>query len=148
MTDRPIFTGANLYYVKLNEDMISYKGEIVKVPLTEESFGKREDDPQRSTLYEEGPWLYKRNDLYYLFWPGGPLPEHIGYSTVIARGPWKYGRGDAGSGKGIYQPSGVIDFRGKPTSSITTVPYREVADLPALWPWKNSNSIPMDPSRN
>ena len=34
----------NLYYVKLNEDMISYSGDIVRVPLVAESFGKREGD--------------------------------------------------------------------------------------------------------
>ena len=56
----------NCYYVKLNEDMISYKGDIVSVPMTVESFGKREGNPERATLYEEGPWLYKRNGLYYL----------------------------------------------------------------------------------
>ena len=105
----------NLYYVKLNDNMISYDGEVVKVPLTEESFGKREGDANRSTLYEEGPWLYKRKEIYYLFWPGGPLPEHIGYSTAkSAEGPWKYG--------GVVMPTqgsaftnhpGVIDFRGK-----------------------------------
>lgn len=104
----------NLYYVKLNEDMISYEGDVVRVPMTVESFGKRDDDSERETLYEEGPWLYKRNDIYYLFWPGGPLPEHIGYSTSDSpTGPWKYG--------GVVMPAqggsftihpGVVDFRG------------------------------------
>src|SRR5690606_10245834 len=45
------------YYVKLNEDMISYKGEIITVPNTVESFGLREGNPERPTTYEEGPWL-------------------------------------------------------------------------------------------
>ncbi len=106
-----------LKYVKLNEDMISYKGDIIEVPMTVESFGKRDGNPnlERPTKYEEGPWLYKRKDLYYLFWPGGPLPEFIGYSTSKkAEGPWSYG--------GIIMPAeggaftnhpGVIDFRGK-----------------------------------
>ena len=104
-----------LKYVKLNEDMISYSGDIVEVPMTEASFGKRDGNPERPTKYEEGPWLYKRKDLYYLFWPGGPLPEFIGYSTSKkAEGPWTYG--------GIIMPAeggsftnhpGVIDFRGK-----------------------------------
>lgn len=104
-----------LNYIKLNEDMISYTGDIVRVPLTAESFGKREGDTQRSTLYEEGPWLYKRDKKYYLFWPGGPLPEHIGYSMSDSpTGPWKHG--------GVVMPAGgnaftihpgVIDFKGK-----------------------------------
>lgn len=104
----------NLYYVKLNEDMISYEGEIVRVPMVEESFGKREGDARRSTLYEEGPWLYKRNSLYYLFWPGGPLPEHIGYSTSSSpSGPWKYGGTVMSPEGGVFtNHPGVIDFRG------------------------------------
>lgn len=105
----------NLYYVKLNEDMISYEGDIVRVPMTEESFGKREGDEKRATLYEEGPWLYKRNNIYYLFWPGGPLPEHIGYSTSNRpTGPWKY-RGTVMTPEGgvFTNHPGVIDFQGK-----------------------------------
>lgn len=105
----------NLYYVKLNEDMISYKGDIVQIPLTEEGFGKREGDPQRATLYEEGPWLYKRNKLYYLFWPGGPLPEHIGYSTSESpTGPWKYRGTVMSTEDGVFtNHPGIVDFRGK-----------------------------------
>ena len=50
-----------LYYVKLNEDMISYSGEVKQIPNTIESFGKREGEKNdiRPTTYEEGPWLLK-----------------------------------------------------------------------------------------
>ena len=104
-----------LYYVKLNEDMISCKGDIVAVPMIEASFGKRENDEGRPTLYEEGPWLYKRNNLYYLFWPGGPLPEFIGYSTSNSpEGPWKYGGVVMSRDGGVFtNHPGVIDFKGK-----------------------------------
>lgn len=106
-----------LKMVKLNQDMISYSGEIVEVPMTTESFGKRDgkENPERPTKYEEGPWLYKRKDLYYLFWPGGPLPEFIGYSTSkSAQGPWKYGGIVMPTeGKSFTNHPGVIDFRGK-----------------------------------
>ena len=105
----------SLYCIKLNEDMISYSGNVDRIPLTVESFGKREGDPKRATLYEEGPWLYKRNKIYYLFWPGGPLPEHIGYSTSSSiMGPWKYGgvvMAPGGSSFTIHP--GVIDYKGK-----------------------------------
>ncbi|MDR2145587.1 MAG: glycoside hydrolase family 43 protein [Tannerella sp.] len=105
-----------LYYVKLNEDMISCSGEIVEVPMVIESFGKREGNVKdRPTLYEEGPWQYKRNDIYYLFWPGGPLPEHIGYSTSAhPTGPWKYGGTVMTPEGGVFtNHPGVVDFRGK-----------------------------------
>jgi len=102
------------FYVKLNEDMISYQGEPVKIPNTVESFGKREGDPKRPTTYEEGSWLYKRNDLYYLIFAAGPIPEHISYSTGNdPTGPWEY--------RGVLMPTqgsaftnhpGIIDFKG------------------------------------
>ena len=105
----------DLKYIKLNEDMISYSGEVVNVPMVETSFCKREGDPKRPTEYEEGPWLYKRNNLYYLFWPGGPLPEFIGYSTSKSpQGPWEYGGVVmAREGGAFTNHPGVIDFRGK-----------------------------------
>ncbi|WP_343560782.1 glycoside hydrolase family 43 protein [Sphingobacterium sp.] len=104
-----------LKYVKLNEDMISYTGSILEVPMTAAAFGKREGDPKRPTGYEEGPWLYKRNSLYYLFWPGGPLPEYIAYSTSKkAEGPWTYGGVIMpAEGKAFTNHPGVIDFKGK-----------------------------------
>ncbi len=108
----------NLYYVKLNEDMISYEGEIVRVPMVADSFAASDEDRatnnNRPTLYEEGPWLYKRAQTYYLFWPGGPLPEHIGYSTSTApTGPWKYGGVVMPPQSAFTNHPGVVDFRGK-----------------------------------
>src|SRR3954464_7404864 len=54
------------WYVKLNPDMISYSGSPTKIPLTTAGFGTRAGDAKRPTLFEEGPWVYKRNGLYYL----------------------------------------------------------------------------------
>ncbi len=103
------------YYVKLNEDMISYKGEIHQFPNTIESFGKRtKDDPRRPTTYEEGPWLYKHNSLYYLIFAAGPIPEHIGYSTGPGPlGPWTY-RGVLmpTQGRAFTNHPGIIDYKG------------------------------------
>ena len=80
-----------LKFVKLNENMISFIGEINTVPLTQEGFSVRNGDPKRSSQYEEGPWLYKRNSLYYLLYPAGGVPEHIAYSTSKSiTGPWIY----------------------------------------------------------
>lgn len=103
------------YYVKLNEDMISYSGDIVRVPMTEESFGKREGNvAERPTLYEEGPWLYKHNDWYYLLWAGGPIPEHLGYSISKSPvGPWKYaGTLMPTEGGSFTNHPGIVDYKG------------------------------------
>jgi arabinoxylan arabinofuranohydrolase len=109
------------WYVKLNKDMISYDTSIgnhglVVQDMTVEAFGRRsKDDPKRPTTYEEGPWLYKHNGLYYLVFAAGPISEHIGYSTGPSpEGPWKYG--------GVVMPTqggsftdhpGVVDYKGK-----------------------------------
>lgn len=103
------------YYVKLNEDMISYTGDIVKVPMTVEAFGLREGNvPERPTLYEEAPWLYKRGDWYYLLWAGGPIPEHLGYSMgKSATGPWAYaGTLMPTEGGSFTNHPGIIDYKG------------------------------------
>ena len=107
-----------LFYVKLNKDMISYdpKVGIVKVALTEASFGKRTGDAHRDTLYEEGPWFYRRGRLYYMVNAAGGIPEFITYSTSPSpTGPWTY--------RGVIMPNrlpqlaftnhpGVLDYKG------------------------------------
>lgn len=107
----------NLKYVKLNEDMISYDKEvgIVNVPMKEEYFGKREGNPDRPTLYEEGPWLYKRNGIYYMIYAASGIPENIAYATSDSpTGPWTF--------RGIIMPTqgrsftnhpGIIDYKGR-----------------------------------
>lgn len=92
----------NCYYVKLNEDMISYSGDIVKLKETPEH-------------YQEGPWFYKRNGHYYLAFASTCCPEGIGYAMSDSpTGPWKT--------KGyIMRPTertrgnhpGVMDYKGK-----------------------------------
>jgi arabinoxylan arabinofuranohydrolase len=109
------------WHVKLNKDMISYDTSIgdnglVVYDMTVEAFGKRSKaDPKRPTSYEEGPWLYKRSGLYYLFFAGGPISEHLGYSTGPSPiGPWKYGGVVMPSqGRSFTDHPGVVDYKGK-----------------------------------
>jgi hypothetical protein len=107
-----------LKYVKLNEDMISYSGEVVTVPLTKEGFNVRyKDVDKRPSAYEEGPWFYKRNGLYYLLYPAGGVPEHIAYSTSTGpTGPWKYRdtiMRVIQKGGAFTNHPGVIDYKGR-----------------------------------
>ena len=104
------FGNPQLHYVKLNEDMISYSGEIQKIEMTTEGFGVKED----GTTYTEGPWFYKRGDLYYMLYAANGVPEDIRYSTSPnPTGPWTY--------RGVIMPKqggsftnhcGVVDFKG------------------------------------
>ena len=110
----------NLWHVKLNKDMISYNLElgIVKEDLKDENFGYRAKKiDNRTASYEEGPWLFKRNSLYYLLYPAGGVPEHLAYSTAKSIvGPWTYGDTimhvikDEGA---FTNHPGYIEFKGK-----------------------------------
>jgi beta-xylosidase len=108
------------YYLKLNEDMISYSGDLGLLDMTEEAFGapvmsKREKDRKYKDCYVEGPWLTKRNGTYQLLYAAGGVPEHISYSTAPSpTGPWKY----AGEimplcdTKSFTNHCGVADYKG------------------------------------
>ena len=106
----------DLYYVKLNADMISFSGSPIKVSLTTAGFGTR-TNTDRATAYEEGPWFYKRGSLYYIVYPADGTPEKISYTTSSGPlGPWTY-RGDimakeTGTGASFTNHPGVIDFGG------------------------------------
>ena len=108
------------YYLKLNRDMISYEGELGRLPMTEEAFGgpmmkEREPGKKYKDSYVEGPWLTKRNGVYQLLYAAGGVPEHISYSTAPSPlGPWKY----AGEimplcdTKSFTNHCGVADYKG------------------------------------
>jgi arabinoxylan arabinofuranohydrolase len=89
----------NLYYVKLNKDMISYSGGINKM---------------KPTNFVEGPWFYKRNNLYYMVYAGmGSGNEDIRYATSSSpTGPWNYRGVIMGSQNSFTNHPGVCDFGG------------------------------------
>lgn len=110
----------NLWHVKLNEDMVSYDQEygIKKEDLRDNNFGYRSKKiDNRTAAYEEGPWMYNRNSLYYLFYPAGGVPEHLAYSTSKSiTGPWTYGdtiMHVIQKGGAFTNHPGVIDFKEK-----------------------------------
>lgn len=111
-------------YVKLNSYMINYdtsignKG-IVTIPMTKETFGgvKHSDGTiDGEDCMEEGPWLDKRGDNYYLIYAAGGIPEHISYSmSKSPEGPWEY------KGKIMYDQNtgsftnhaGIVNYKGR-----------------------------------
>ena len=130
-----------VYYCKLNEDMVSINGEVGKLDMTEEAFGgpimsKREKGKQYKDSYVEGPWMMKAPRLasegtkakgkakeaisgargaYYLLYAAGGVPEHISYSKADRpEGPWTY----VGEimplcdTKSFTNHCGVADFKG------------------------------------
>lgn len=109
-----------IYIARLGRDMVSIDGEVHRVHQTAEGFGapgpsEREKGVKYRDNYTEGPWLMKRDGMYYLLYAAGGVPEHIAYSTAPSpMGPWTY-RGeimplqDTGS---FTNHCGVADFRG------------------------------------
>lgn len=91
----------NLYYVKLNEDMISYSGDIVTMPHVED--------------YQEGPWFYKRDGWYYLAFASTCCPEGIGYAmSKSPTGPWDYkGHIMNHTPRTRGNHPGIIDYKGR-----------------------------------
>ena len=91
----------NVYYVKLNEDMLSVSGDIVKLD-------------QRPEHYQEGPWLYKRNNHYYLAFASTCCPEGLGYAmSDKPTGPWVtkgYIMKPTQRSRGNHP--GIIDYKG------------------------------------
>jgi hypothetical protein len=99
----------NLYYVKLNEDMISYNGGIVK----DSSIAKIKGQPD-IFHYQEGPWAYKRNGQYYMAYASTCCPEGIGYAMSNSPiGPWVYkGAIMDGDPRSSGNHPGIIDYKG------------------------------------
>lgn len=91
----------NLYCVKLNDDMVSYSGEIMQMP--------------HITDYQEGPWFYKRNGKYYLAFASTCCPEGIGYAMSDAPlGPWEYkGHIMDHTPRTRGNHPGIIDYKGR-----------------------------------
>jgi hypothetical protein len=89
------------YMVKLKRNMVELDGSITKVPFRN---------------YSEGPWLFKRGDLYYNIYAAdtpGVQPEQICYSTAHKiTGPWTYGGFVTGAAKhGFTIHPSVIEFK-------------------------------------
>ena len=91
----------NTYYAKLNDDMISLKGDIVKLDY-------------HIDHYQEGPWFYKRNGHYYLHYATTCCPEALGYAMSDSpTGPWVskgYVMRPTQRDRGNHP--GVVDFKG------------------------------------
>ncbi|MDR1134692.1 MAG: family 43 glycosylhydrolase [Clostridiales Family XIII bacterium] len=104
-----------LYYGEMNPDMVSMKGEdreaLTRVP-----------DGQIPS-YHEGPWVFKRGDIYYLTYPGAAITDTVTgsrsdqmlYSTSASiHGPWiPSGVFFAPVNTGDTSHGSVVEFKGR-----------------------------------
>lgn len=91
------------YIAKLKANMIELDGPITEITPPH---------------FEEGPWLHKRGEIYYLTYASldrtKQKDEHVSYATAPSiRGPWTY-RGElSGSGKNSFTiHPGIARFKG------------------------------------
>ena len=91
----------HLWYVKLNRDMVSYSGPVVKVD-------------SKPADYQEGPWFYKRNKHYYMAYASTCCSEGIGYAmSDKPTGPWTYkGPIMDHDARATGNHPGIIDYKG------------------------------------
>lgn len=93
----------NCYLVKLKSTMIDIDGTIAQITPPN---------------YAEGPWLYKRNNMYYLAYPAfvpGVGSEQICYATATnVNGPWTYRGVLTGTARNSYTiHPGIIEYKGQ-----------------------------------
>lgn len=91
------------YLVKLKPNMTETDGAIKQITPPN---------------YAEGPWLYKRNNLYYLAYPAfvpGVGSEQICYATATnVNGPWTYRGVLSGTAKNSYTiHPGIVEYKGQ-----------------------------------
>jgi hypothetical protein len=91
------------YLAKLKPNMIEIDGAIQQITPPN---------------YAEGPWLYKRNSLYYLAYPAfvpGVGSEQLCYATATnVNGPWTYRGVLTGAAKNSYTiHPGIIEYKGQ-----------------------------------
>jgi len=91
------------YLVKLKSNMTEIDGEIKMITPPN---------------YAEGPWLSKRNGIYYLTYPAFVAPvgsEQICYATATnINGPWTYRGILTGTAKNSYTiHPGIVEYKGQ-----------------------------------
>ena len=91
----------DVYYVKLNEDMISTSGEVIKIASKPDN-------------YQEGPWVWKNDGHYYMAYASTCCPEGLGYAMSDSiEGPWEYkGMIMDATEKTRGNHPGIVNFKG------------------------------------
>ena len=112
------------WYGKLGNDMVSFENGYQEVPgfHDPECFGPAsmkmnwaKGREEMMVGYEEGPWVSRRGDIYYMTYPAGGVPEHMAYSTAPSvDGPWTYrGRIMDEAQNAFTIHGGEVEFKGR-----------------------------------
>ena len=112
------------WYGKLGKDMVSFENGYWEVPGFHDPacFGPEsmkmnwaKGREEMMVGYEEGPWVSRRGDIYYMTYPAGGVPEHMAYSTAHSiDGPWTYrGRIMDEAENAFTIHGGEVEFKGR-----------------------------------
>ena len=112
------------WYGKLGKDMVSFENGYKEVPGFHDPacFGPEsmkmnwaKGREEMMVGYEEGPWVSRRGDIYYMTYPAGGVPEHMAYSTAHSiDGPWTYrGRIMDEAENAFTIHGGEVEFKGR-----------------------------------
>lgn len=99
-----IWGNGNCYIAPLADDMISFSGPIRRIDLPD---------------FEEGPWIFRREDIYYLIYASRDEAidpdERISYATAPSiTGPWTWRGEVTGSAENSFTiHPGVAQFKGE-----------------------------------
>ena len=99
-----IWGNANCYMAPLADDMVSFSGPIRQIDLPD---------------FEEGPWIFKRGDMYYLAYASMDKEisedERISYATAPSiEGPWTWRGEITGSAANSFTiHPGIAEFKGE-----------------------------------
>ncbi len=111
------------WYGRLADDMVSFVDGYKEVPGFHDPkcFGPQsmkmnwaKGKEELMVGYEEGPWVSRRGDIYYMTYPSGGVPEHMAYSTApTIDGPWTYrGRIMDEAENAFTIHGGEVEFKG------------------------------------
>ena len=90
------------FMAELNEDMISLRSDIIQIQI------------ENHEGYREGPFVWKRNDLYYILYSkgGGTSYDELDYATSTdIRGPYQFRGTIIGHGMHGNEHGSVFQFR-------------------------------------
>jgi hypothetical protein len=103
-----IYWGGNgpCLWAELKENMISLAGPVQRATI---------NGATGEAAYTEGPWPFKRNNIYYLSWASRCCPEGIGYAiSDKPSGPWTCkGTIMRPNARSSGNHPGIMEFKGK-----------------------------------
>jgi arabinoxylan arabinofuranohydrolase len=103
-----IYWGGNgpCLWAELKQDMISLAGPVQRATI---------NGATGEASYTEGPWPFKRDNIYYLSWASRCCPEGIGYATSDKpSGPWTCkGTIMRPNARSSGNHPGIMEFKGK-----------------------------------